>query len=82
MILELQGKLNDLSNGATYSGHVAPWRENLTGALVSLGFSPKDSDSAISAMLSRLAANGEDPSMLALGDLLKAALANGKGQRG
>jgi len=33
-------------------------------------------------MLSRLAANGEDPSMLALGDLLKAALANGKGQRG
>ena len=82
MILELQGKLNGLSNGATYSGHVAPWRENLTGALVSLGFSPKDSDSAISAMLSRLTANGEDPSMLALGDLLKAALANGKGQRG
>ena len=82
MILELQGKLNDLSSGATYSGHVAQWRENLTGALVSLGFSPKDSDSAISAVLAELAANGQDPSTMALGDLLKAALANGKSRRG
>lgn len=82
MILELQGKLNDLSSGATYSGHVAPWRENLTGAFVSLGFSPKEADSAISAMISGLSANGEDPSTIALGDLLKAALANGKSQRG
>jgi len=82
MILELQGKLIDLSSGATYSGHVAPCRENLTGALVSLGFSPKESDSAISAVLSGLAANGEDPSTVALSDLLKAALANGKSQRG
>ncbi|MSO42766.1 MAG: Holliday junction branch migration protein RuvA [Candidatus Planktophila sp.] len=82
MILELQGKLSVLSSGPTYAGHVAPWRENLTGALVSLGFSPKESDSAISAVLSRLSANGEDPSKVALSDLLKAALANAKSSRG
>ena len=82
MILELKGKLDDLSSGATYSGHVPAWRENLTGALISLGFSPKESDIAISALVSRLASQGVDPTTIALSDLLKDALANGKSSRG
>jgi Holliday junction DNA helicase RuvA len=82
MILELKGKLSDLSTGATYRGHVPAWREDLTGALISLGFSPKDSDVAISALVSRLASQDVDPTTIALSDLLKDALANGKSSRG
>lgn len=82
MILELKGKLSDLSSSASYEGHVAPWRENLMGALVSLGFSPKDSDSAITAVQARLSSSGQDPSTLSMSDLLKDALASGKSSRG
>lgn len=82
MILELKGKLNDYVGGATYRGHIPAWREQLTSALVSLGFSPKESDAAISALVSRLAGQGIDPSAMALSDLLKDALANGKSTRG
>jgi Holliday junction DNA helicase RuvA len=46
--------------------------------LVSLGFSPKDSDNAISALVSRLNNEGIDPATVALGELLKDALSNGK----
>ncbi|MDA2963254.1 MAG: Holliday junction branch migration protein RuvA [Actinomycetota bacterium] len=82
MILELKGKLDELSTGPIYSGHVAPWRESLTGALISLGFSPKDSDMAISALLLRLSATGAEPSTMALSDLLKDALRHAKSSRG
>lgn len=82
MILELKGKLSELSGGKSYAGHVPQWREDLTGALVSLGFSPKEADSAISALVSRLSVQGQDPTTLPLSDLLKAALANGKSSRG
>ena len=82
MILELKGKLVDFSGGNTYQGHLAPWREQLMSALVSLGFSPKESDGAISASVSRLAGEGFDPSLMTMSDLLKDALANGKSSRG
>jgi len=82
MILELKGKLGDLSNGSTPQLHVPAWRENLSGALVSLGFSPKDSDLAISVVVSRVTSQGLDPASLPLSDLLKDALANGKSSRG
>ena len=82
MILELKGKLNDYVGGTTYRGHIPAWREQLTSALVSLGFSPKESDAAISALVSRLASEGMDPSAMAMSDLLKDALANGKSARG
>lgn len=81
MILELKGKLSDLSAGKTYQGHLPIWRGQLTTALVSLGFSPKDSDGAISALASRLMSEGIDPSTMAMGDLLKLALANPKSSR-
>ncbi|CAB5052835.1 unannotated protein [freshwater metagenome] len=82
MILELKGKLSDLSESDTYQGHQPAWREQLTSALVSLGFSPKDSDNAIGALVNRLQLDGIDASTVALSDLLKDALANGKGSRG
>lgn len=82
MILELKGKLSHHIRGTTYRGHIPAWREQLTSALVSLGFSPKESDAAISALVSRLLGEGMDPSAMAMGDLLKDALANGKSARG
>jgi Holliday junction DNA helicase RuvA len=82
MILELKGKLSDLSSGGTYKGHQPPWREQLTSALVSLGFSPKESDSAISYVVNDLHANDADPSTMDLSELLKLALASGKSARG
>ena len=82
MILELKGKLSDLSSGGTYKGHQPPWREQLTSALVSLGFSPKESDSAISDVVNDLHANDADPSTMDLSELLKLALASGKSSRG
>ena len=82
MILELKGKLSDLSSGGTYKGHQPAWREQLTSALVSLGFSPKESDSAISYVVNDLHANDADPAKLNLSELLKLALASGKSSRG
>jgi Holliday junction DNA helicase RuvA len=82
MILELKGKLNDLSPGATYKGHQPPWREQLLSALVSLGFSPKESDSAISHVVNDLQGDDQDPAAMALSELLKLALASGKSSRG
>ena len=82
MILELKGKLAGIEGGTSYQGHLPAWREQLMSALVSLGFSPKESDGAISSLASRLAGQGLDPSEIALSDLLKDALANGKSSRG
>lgn len=82
MILELKGKLTGIEGGTSYQGHLPAWREQLMSALVSLGFSPKESDGAISSLASRLAGEGLDPSEIALSDLLKDALANGKSSRG
>jgi Holliday junction DNA helicase RuvA len=82
MILELKGKLSDLSNSHQYKGHQPAWREQLASALVSLGFSPKESDGAISAVVSDLQADGVDASGVELSELLKRTLASGKSSRG
>jgi len=78
MILELKGKMTRVGAHANRLSHQPEWREQLTSALVSLGFTPKDSDNAMSALVSRLQNEGIDPADVALGDLLKKALANGK----
>jgi Holliday junction DNA helicase RuvA len=78
LILELKGKLTSLSSSAGFSAHLPAWREDLAGALITLGFSPKDSDAAITALVSRLASQGVEPKNIALGDLLKDTLAHGK----
>ena len=82
LILELKGKLSDLSATAHYQGHQPAWREQLTSALVSLGFSPKESDGAISHVVSTLQSDGVDASSMELSELLKLTLASGKSSRG
>ncbi len=77
LILELKGKLSDFGSAAKVSHHQPQWREQLTSALISLGFSAKDSDSAISQVVSRLAEDGIDAQNLDLSDLLKRALNQG-----
>lgn len=82
LILELKGKLSDLSTGHSHTVHQPAWREQLASALVSLGFSPKESDAAISTVISSLQANEVDVSTLDLSELLKLTLASGKSSRG
>ena len=77
LILELKGKLSDFGTATKSTHHQPTWREQLTSALVSLGFSAKDSDVAISQVVSRLAEDGIDAQNLELSDLLKRALSQG-----
>lgn len=82
LILELKGKLSDLSTGHRHTMHQPAWREQLTSALVSLGFSPKESDTAISNVVTSLQAKEVDAAKLDLSELLKLTLASGKSSRG
>lgn len=82
LILELKGKLDHLSQGQQLKGHQPAWREQLTSALVSLGFSPRESDSAISEVVSEIASQGREAEELELSELLKLALVSGKNSRG
>ena len=82
LILELKGKLTELSHSQSYKGHQPAWREQLSSALVSLGFSPKESDGAISNVVTSLQSDGVDASTLDLSELLKLTLASGKSSRG
>lgn len=76
MVLELKSKLSDFSHGGQRISHQPVWREQLTSALISLGFSAKDSDEAINSVLSNV--SQEEIASMELGDLLKLALQNGK----
>lgn len=82
LILELKGKLADVSYTQHYNSHLPAWREQLTSALVSLGFSPKESDAAISQVVSNLQIQDVEPSTVELSELLKLTLASGKSSRG
>jgi Holliday junction DNA helicase RuvA len=76
LILELKSKISDFSQGTYTRSHQPVWREQLTSALVSLGFSAKDSDDAINSVLSEI--SQEEIAQMELGDLLKLALQSGK----
>jgi Holliday junction DNA helicase RuvA len=77
LILELKGKLSDLSDGGSVATHQPVWREQLTSALISLGFAPKDSDRAITTVVNELQGDGIDPSDLEMSELLRRALQSG-----
>ena len=77
LILELKGKLSDLSEGTRIPNHQPAWREQLTNALISLGFTPKDSDRAITTIVNELQADGLEPADLELSEMLKKALQSG-----
>lgn len=76
LILELKSKISDFSQGTYIRSHQPVWREQLTSALVSLGFSAKDSDDAINSVLSEI--SQEEIAQMELGELLKLALQSGK----
>jgi Holliday junction DNA helicase RuvA len=78
LILELKGKISDLGGAERIQSHQPIWREQLTSALVSLGFTAKDSDQAINSVLASYSESGIDASTLELSELLKATLAQGR----
>ena len=78
LILELKGKISDFGTSDHERIHQPVWREQLTSALVSLGFTAKDSDSAINKVLAEYAEEGLDPSSSDLSDLLKRTLQSGR----
>jgi holliday junction DNA helicase RuvA len=82
LILELKGKLSDLSSNQTYKVHQPVWREKLVSGLTSLGFSPKEADGAITEVVGTLSSEGVDAATVDLSELLKLALASGKSSRG
>jgi len=76
LILELKSKISDFSQGTYTRSHQPVWREQLSSALVSLGFTAKDSDDAINSALSEV--SQEEIAGMELGELLKLALQSGK----
>lgn len=78
ILLELKGKL--ISSGSSMPAQVSfsQWREQLSGALASLGYSPRDADAVISIVAIDYANRGVDPASADISDLLKAALAGGR----
>jgi Holliday junction DNA helicase RuvA len=78
LILELKGKISDFGTSDQERTHQPVWREQLTSALVSLGFTAKDSDAAINKVLAQCSEEGVDPSSSDLSDLLKRTLQTGR----
>lgn len=77
LILELKGKIS-AGSGHQKISHQPAWREQLVSALISLGFSAKDSDIAISTVVSKLAEDGIDAASVDISELLKLALQSGR----
>ena len=78
LILELKGKISDFGTSEHKQHHQPVWREQLTSALTSLGFTAKDSDAAISVVVAQYADNGIDAQNVDISELLKAALQSGR----
>jgi Holliday junction DNA helicase RuvA len=78
LILELKGKISDFGTSDQPRTHQPVWREQLSAALISLGFSAKDSDVAINEVLATYAERGVDPATAELSDLLKQTLQTGR----
>ena len=79
ILLELKGRLARTGlPGAPIPSSQPIWREQLSGALISLGYSAREADSTISIVAIDYANRGLDPAQSDLSDLLKAALAGGK----
>ena len=77
LILELKGKLSDFGTSNKVAHHQPVWREQLASALISLGFTAKESDNAITTVVNQIAEEGGDANVTDLSDLLKRALQKG-----
>ena len=78
ILLELKGKMASSGSYASANLSASLWREQLSGALASLGYTPRDADAVISIVAIDYANRGVDPANTDLSDLLKAALAGGR----
>lgn len=78
LILELKGKLDEISLSRPSPTHQPAWREQLSSALMGLGFSAKEADGAIGQLVTQLRADDVDPMDFDLGELLKRALQTGR----
>jgi Holliday junction DNA helicase RuvA len=78
ILLELKGKMAASGSHTSTQVSASLWREQLSGALASLGYSPRDADAVISIVAIDYANRGVDPATADLSDLLKAALAGGR----
>jgi Holliday junction DNA helicase RuvA len=78
LILELKGKISDFGTSEAPRVHQPVWREQLSAALISLGFTAKDSDIAINEVLATYSERGADPSAADISDLLKQTLQSGR----
>jgi Holliday junction DNA helicase RuvA len=78
LILELKGKLTDFGSVATVHSHQPIWREQLMSALISLGYSSKESDNAINEVIAQYNEQGIEPSTLELSEILKKVLQSGR----
>jgi Holliday junction DNA helicase RuvA len=76
LILELKGKISHQISGP-HVGHVPAWREQLTSALTSLGFSPREADATVAHLLVTIQSENRDPSSIDMAELLKRALQRG-----
>lgn len=76
LILELKSKMHGYATSGVMSTHQPAWREQLASALVSLGYSAKESDGAINLLVEERA--GQDIASMEMGELLKLALQSGR----
>jgi len=77
LILELKGKLSDFGTSHKSAHHQPLWREQLASALISLGFTAKESDNAITNVVNQISKEGGDANSVELAELLKRALQKG-----
>ena len=77
IILELKGKLDTIATSRTVPMHLPPWREQLSSALMGLGFNAKEADGSINHLVTQLRNEEQDPAEVELGELLKRALQGG-----
>ena len=78
IILELKGKISDFGGSSRVQSHQPVWREQLASALISLGYSAKESDGAINDVLASYGEEGVDPSAIEISALLKRTLQSGR----
>lgn len=78
LILELKGKIHATSNEKKIPKAQGGIRDQLVAALTGLGFSPKDSDAAITATFATLSESSIDATKLEISELLRLALQSGR----
>jgi holliday junction DNA helicase RuvA len=78
IILELKGKLDEISTSRSMPTHQPIWREQLSSALMGLGFSAKEADGSISNLITQLRNDDAVPAHIDLSELLKRALQGGR----